>query len=217
MNRRKLGLAKLSLCLIIALGAISVAAASAPAAAFDENGSALTNTKAFKGVLPATGDFRFLIPLQSLQIRCGFMVTEDGLFFNNAEGRVTLTMSSCATFLKGVFLEPCDPGKIKITAIVKPISAEGEVQLLFSPTAGGIFGYIEFEDEACPLAHASPIKGSFVDECTGKVACNTSAIIHPITQNWALDELKYGSQVMYIEATLELELVNGSPFAALAP
>jgi hypothetical protein len=216
MKQGKRSVKVLGLFLLASIGSLAVMAGSAQAATWRESGTAITSTKAFNAVLPAKGTFTFLAPETSIKVKCGMLTSEDGLMFTNGEARLVLKVSGCATYIKGVFAPECDPDVVKMSTIIKPVWVEFRAQLLFSPTAGGIFGYLEFEEE-CPLSHIMPLKGSFVEECVTPASCETSTIIHSITQNWALDELKYGSWPMYTEGILELELANGSPFSVSAP
>ncbi len=116
-----------------------------------------------------------------VEILCETLATEGGSLINNekAEGKVTLKVTQCETFINKVKSAPCKPkepitGKSKYHAILH-VKGDKKTYLLFEPeVAGTPLTTIETSEE-CVFGEKTQIAGEMVAECLNeKLEKNTA-------------------------------------------
>jgi hypothetical protein len=179
-KRRQLSRA-IGLCLLAAVGMLTLAAANAQAKGdWRIEGS---NTKANAGV---TGEIDTEFWLETtrmgatLKFLCKKLVVKEGLLFTTGSALALLELTECETLINGTasaFCKPKEPiiSKVKGLLVKDPITSTGSYEL-FEPDEGAVFTTLEFDPDMCNLPPLK-VEGSFVlEDCS--VPFSNEAVKH---------------------------------------
>ncbi len=189
MTRSKHRSKSLGVCILAALGLLAFAAASAQAqTGWLVNKAFTTSTKKVHASVHPLADGKKHLALlaefgvaSKVEILCETLVIDDGLYFagEGAEGRATLLLSTCETFINKVKSIACKP-KEPLTATTKlhailHTKGDKKTYLLGEPEVkGNPFMTLEVGEE-CAFGAKVEITGDLVAECLNeKLEKNTA-------------------------------------------